>query len=547
MTGSGSKTTRRRHGAIRAAAGLGLGLGLAGLLAVQAAAFQPPDPPPALPPVFQPVVQPAPTPKPKTPPAKPTPAPKPPAQPQPKPKPAAPAAENQPDNRTAARPAEERGRLAGVPNMIGDFFGLSTSQIMLSADPVMFTQMAPAGFVTNANGEDGASQNPAVPIMILSAPPPGGMTIASSIGNGIDTNGDGQPDTYPISDPGTGPTPVIGATTYQDGTAQFPGPGDPVGNGRGWITSATYAFDPDPNGTLQTILVPPGGGASTRRVKLGENNSPQPRNRVFFTYNYFNNVIAGLGDVNRYSGGAELTYGNGIGSLECRLLMAGTIDSTQNLTSPGARGSELGNLTLIWKHILYQNDNGLISGGCGFGLPTADDTRLILPDGHELLRINNEAVHILPYIAALSSPSDRFFWQAFVQFDFDCNGNSAGLDLFNTGLQPLGVAQDPALLFLDFSAGYVLYDNPDAPLIRSAAALAELHYTSTLQNDDALQGPGFTIEGFTRRFDVLNLSTGFNVQVGRRTMIRPAIVVPLKNDDDKHFDYEATVQANVYF
>jgi hypothetical protein len=492
-------------------------------------------------PAEPPATQPAPS-KPKTSPPKKTPAKPAP----PKPEPELPEPDDLAQSDLDRPPSFGALSLASVPNMIGDFYGISAARVTAPL-PIVITSTSPAGFVTNLNGGFGADQNPAVPIQIFDTQ--GGTLIVMSIGNGLDTNGDMLPDSYPIGQPTSGvpSVPIPGTVTYTDGTADFAGTGSPVDNPDGWQTTTNFLFTPATGDDGVIVLLPPIGGAATRRVKLSENGSPQPRNRVFFNYNYFNDVIAGLGDVNRYSLGVESTYWNGIGSFELRLPVAATMSNTQVVEAIGGRETELGNLSLFWKHVLYQTDRGLISGGCGVGAPTARDARLILRDGTELLRIENQAVHLQPFIAAMSAPTERFFWQTFVQFDLDLNGNTTYGDLLGQDLRRLGVIQDANLLFVDVSTGYRIYENPYACLVRNAYAIAELHYSTTLQDEDSISANGFLIEGFTRRFDVLNTTLGVDFRLRDRINVRPAMTIPLRTNDDRHFDYEASVQVNMFY
>ena len=75
------------------------------------------------------------------------------------------------------------------------------------------------------------------------------------------------------------------------------------------------------------------------------------------------------------------------------------------------------------------------------------------------------------------------------------------------------------------------------------AASAELHYATALQSSDSITVGSLDIRNLINRFDVVNLTLGVNVLTNRNFSIRPAMVIPL-NDDQ--FDYEAMVQANVW-
>jgi hypothetical protein len=314
-----------------------------------------------------------------------------------------------------------------------------------------------------------------------------------------------------------------------------------VGQGDGWNLLFRHQFNPN-----QILAIVPQGGAAVRRVKISENNSPLPQCRVFFNYNFFNDVYAGIGDVNRYTAGAEWAFNDKCSSLEVRAPFASTIDSTQTVGAIG-HGTEFGNVTLTYKQVWRQSECAVITYGLGVAIPTSRDARLLLPSGQEALHVDSEAVHLLPYVALLNRTTERLFWQSFIQLDFDCNGNPVHAGLPGPGLDRIGVIQDSALLFIDFGMGYTFYENECAQALTAAAALLELHYSTTLQDADTVQGNGFVVRDFDNRFDVLNLTAGVNFMLQHGASIRPAMVVPLRTGNDRQFDYEAVVQANWSF
>jgi hypothetical protein len=458
-------------------------------------------------------------------------------------------------DRTQRRPTQ---RLSSVPNMFGDFLGGGTSQAVFAPPPIVFRQIVSDGpfdlFVTNPITGPGAFMNPAVPIFVNAGA--SGVLVTQSNGVGADLSGDGQPDTYPINQPfipGISPPPPPGAGVfvYNGGNAVFvnrqgpntqetPADGS-VGQADGWSLIFQHTFFPD-----QVIVnIPPGGGAAIRRIKISENTSPQPRCRVFFNYNFFNDVISGIGDVNRYTFGIEHCMADQTRSIELRVPFASTLAADQT-AGVQSKNTEWGNLVFVGKQVLFQNDQSLISAGLGVAVPTGSDSRLFLPNGQQVLHINNNAVHLLPFVAALSSPSDRWFWQGFLQFDVDTNGNSIRGDLSGRNLNQFGVLQDTPLMFADVAGGYQLYQNPYGT-IAGIAPVAELHYATTLQDADFANGNGFMLRDFSNRFDVVNLTLGTNILGRNGASIRPAFVIPLRTGDNKQFDYELQVQGNVAY
>jgi hypothetical protein len=444
--------------------------------------------------------------------------------------------------------ALRRRPLASVPHMYGDFFGGGTGQAVVTMPPisVVVTDGPFNLLVTNAGGTNGANSNPAVPIRVWGGPT-GSLLVTTSIGNGLDLSGDGQPDTYPVgapNAPGVLPPAVPGGPllVYTGGNAVYadahgnPADGS-VGQGDGWSLVANYAWSPN-----QVIVNVPYGGASVRRVKIADNTSPEPRDRLFFNFNFFRDVIGGLGDVSQYTFGCERTFWDGSGSLEVRVPFAATLAGEQTV-GVEARDVEFGNVAAWFKAVLYEIPTGLISAGLGVAAPTGSSTRVLIGQT-PILQIENQAVHLLPFLGAMSTPRERWFWQGFLQLDVNTNGDPVRGDVTGRRLSQFGVLQDATLLFADAGVGYALYENADTRGLTRFSPTAELHYSTTLQDTDVAAGNGFLIRSPTPRFDVLNLTLGASFLWNERLWIRPAMVLPLRDDGDRHFDYEAMLQID---
>jgi hypothetical protein len=436
------------------------------------------------------------------------------------------------------------GAQSAAPNMIGDFFGGSAQRIVLR-NTVPFSLHVRGFLAPGSPGGPGASN--AVLIYEAGSGPPNDFTTA---GPGVDASGDTFADTFPISEPippndspvSPGPgfvfdggtavfTNTVALTTAQDGVFQ---------DGNIWF--ATYSFSE----TL-TVEVPAAGGAVVRRVKLCENNSPIPRDRLFWNYNFFNNVPGGFGDISRCVFGFEKTFRSGGMSMDVRFPFASTVSVNQIAEGVGSKSTQFGNLTAIWKSLMYEDDRLLFSGGCGVAVPTSEDTRLYRRDGRQILRINNDAVHLLPFVAMLWTPGESGFFQGFLQLDVDTNGNAAFGDPAGVRLPRLGTLQDATYMFLDMTAGYWLYQNEYSNVVRGIAPVIELHYSTTLQDTESLTGGGITISSLSRRFDVLNLTAGTHVTLANQIAVTAGLSVPLRSGDDQQFDIEAMVLANWYF
>jgi hypothetical protein len=298
-----------------------------------------------------------------------------------------------------------------------------------------------------------------------------------------------------------------------------------------------------------------------------------PTDRVFFVYNHYHNALMGQTgfpgaggvtrdfSVDRYVFGLEKTFCSGCSSLEFRLPLFGqshfaTYDPF--LGDVGAATGHWGNIALILKTLLWQSQTAAVAMGVGIDIPTGSDVQADLYDA--TLLIDNEALHLGPYLGITSTPTERMFFHAFAQVDFATNGNSVRFVDDVQGLSSYGGEYtEQNLLFLDGSAGYWLYQDPCARYVTGLAGIVELHYATTLQDADTAGGllfSGETVQLSSQfnRVDVLNLTAGLHAQLGPCTTLRVAAVVPLRGEDvpdlgveDRLFDSEIQVSFNRRF
>lgn len=312
----------------------------------------------------------------------------------------------------------------------------------------------------------------------------------------------------------------------------------------------------------------PLAGAS-RIGKIAENDSPIPRDRFFFNYNHFHNVFQVFEQVNppvgpqiirqqpidRYTLGVEKTFFDGMTSLELRMPIIGNFDT--QLQNVGVTGANAGNLTVVLKGLLYMDDALAVGAGMSVETPTGSDVQTRL--GTTRLQFNNEATHLLPYIGFVWSPGDPrwgwgsgWFMTGFAQIDVVASSNPVTV-LGPSGVpaQTLGKLTEQNLGFLDLGVGYWLYRDPEAPRMTGLAAIAEVHYTSTLQDADVVRGfvdgAPVTIGNVANRFDVVNGTVGVQMLLFDTSSLRVGGVFPIGNEDRRLFDSEVQVQFNRRF
>jgi hypothetical protein len=275
-----------------------------------------------------------------------------------------------------------------------------------------------------------------------------------------------------------------------------------------------------------------------------------PRDRVFVNYSYFSNtpLFPGGVNVNRITPGFEKTFRDGQMSFEFRFPFGTTLDN--DITADGITSTDellFGNAMIVYKTLLWTGPSWAISGGLSVTLPTADDIRVGLSDGTTLLQVRNRSVHVSPYVAYLGAPTERFFFQAFLQAEFDTNGNP--VDAQGTGgtLMNMGRVNDTNYLFFDVGAGYYVYRNRFDRLITSLAPVAELHWNKSLQPTDTIRSGGVQLGNFAQNVDVLNGVIGLNMTLGQYTNVTLGYSAPIGAGDNKQFDGEARLLVNHYF
>ena len=143
-------------------------------------------------------------------------------------------------------------------------------------------------------------------------------------------------------------------------------------------------------------------------TKFAENNSPLPRDRVFGIYDFFTDVPLQMEstNVNRLHG-FESTFWDGQASFEMRTPFAVTRDPRQNIDPTTASGVssqdstlQFGNIALTSKFLLLQSQQWAWTSGLGLTTPTAQSSKLY-NNGVEFFRLQNDAFHLQPYLAAL--------------------------------------------------------------------------------------------------------------------------------------------------
>ena len=349
------------------------------------------------------------------------------------------------------------------------------------------------------------------------------------------------------------------------------------------------------------------------RLNISENNSTLPTDRIYASYRHFHNatstrVFQFENDLNydRVTLGGEKTFFERMLSCEIRLpienrLNSNSITRLRALDAPpvfepleggdfferrGLKRTELGNMALIFKALMYEKQDCAVSAGVAFTLPTARDVVYqadvynnftfadpnLTAEQDILLNLNasNETVYIAPYLAWLLAPSSRWYHQGFLQVEvaaddstitavgsgtseFFVSGSSVGTDAWAVSFPGRAPLAAQTLLRLNLGFGYVVMDNPHADWIQKLTAIFETHYTTTLNDANlwsipviADPGAGFgsqelTFGNLDNRVDIVNLVTGFSMNVGP-LVVTNGFTAPITTGSNRGFDFEYNLQ-----
>ncbi len=311
--------------------------------------------------------------------------------------------------------------------------------------------------------------------------------------------------------------------------------------------------DPDDIHNQQAAILPQGGGAT--RAKIAENSAALPMDRLIFNYNHFHNAVDDFVEsshVDRYTLGFEKTFLDGMASVDVRLPLSANNDVTT--TTFLRNGSEVGNLSVSLKALLTSDSTSAFVVGMTIDIPTGEDIQATLNRDSDPLSIiaRNDAVHLAPFLGFLCAHDDLFTHQGFLQVDVPTNANAiqfsdASPALINTELL------EQTLLYVDYSLSTLIYEAGRSTRsghdIQRISGLTELHYTTTLEDSDAIQiNTGlntFRLTSLGNRLDVLNLTLGLQTVLNNGAQLRFGTVTPITDGDDRFFDFEVQAQINV--
>jgi hypothetical protein len=326
--------------------------------------------------------------------------------------------------------------------------------------------------------------------------------------------------------------------------------------GAGFTGGVFSAFLPFDGGSPDAFVEGPlalGGGA--RRSKVAENNKAYPTHRVYLNYHHFHNALefreadpfgtdgsSSSKSIDQFTFGIERPLFHDRLSVELRVPFTAGLDEETPFGSAAIEAGAFGDLALIFKHVIYRTETASLVTGLGFTAPTGADAEFFeqSPGSSErVFVLRNDAWHLMPYLGCLFTPDDRLFIQVFTQLDFPTVGNTFESIAGNS------VLNEPAVLFVDTSIGYWLYDRPFRRYLTGVAALVELHTTTPLQEIDVIFPTDVDELSANPRLDVVNATAAIHMRITEMSDLRVGISFPLSTDNasgNRFFDSEIAAQ-----
>jgi hypothetical protein len=252
-----------------------------------------------------------------------------------------------------------------------------------------------------------------------------------------------------------------------------------------------------------------GGFLSGGAFKIADNESPRPVDRLFATYQYFNDVLArpSKADLHQEVFGFEKVLLDGYASVGLRA----PVFEMQGDGS--ASRSDFGDLSLLLKYAWLDTRAGdAVSTGLVVTVPTGPN--FTLADGTSL-----HPVILQPYMGGLFN-LDRFYLHGFMSL-------AVPMD-----------ARDAVLLFNDVGIGYRFYQSRDSAVLSFVIPTVEAHVNTPLNHRGS---PRLCVAGL----DEVVLTYGVHLGLFKKAQLSLGIATPVTGP--LTFDVEALAELNWRF
>jgi len=292
---------------------------------------------------------------------------------------------------------------------------------------------------------------------------------------------------------------------------------------------------------------PPSGASTASAValssfhtfKIAENENVLPQDRIYFSYNSFNNV-PGTDTLDRWVVGGEHTFCDGAASIGVRVpvFFVDTEAPTaleSPFAAPGQNGS-VGDLAITLKGLMYRSDTCGLSAGLTVVTPTGPATIGGVDPFFTFLDVQHRG-NIMPWVGGVVDvdgiPGEGGYLQTFVSLD-----------------QPFDT-EDAPYLYADVAFGHRIPCDSGG-LLKSWTPIVEGHWSNPLGNREqrfVVNARGLAAGQGLRQASVLayrnqvNITGGCTFQLFNNDTLTLGMVVPTVGP--KVFDFEVVAQYNV--
>jgi hypothetical protein len=234
------------------------------------------------------------------------------------------------------------------------------------------------------------------------------------------------------------------------------------------------------------------------------------------------------------------------------------LKSSQHLvgTTEPEQDAEFGNLSLIYKNVLYRTPQVTFCWGIGLNVPTAPDVKLnYVPElGRDSIRgmIENRKTSFVPYVG-VQWDRQQTFGHILGQIDFALGKNRWQFTDNRYGLTNYEMKiSEPSLFRFNIGTGRWFYGSPNDSSLFRIGGMVEAHFTSNLSRlnsktiySDTQSGDNYFSATATKRsWTVINLVGGLPIQT-RRASLLLFMAVPIT--DRRYFDCEGGISADLKF
>jgi len=268
-------------------------------------------------------------------------------------------------------------------------------------------------------------------------------------------------------------------------------------------------------------------------IKIGENESPAPADRVFATFNYWHDVSPDVyhefnidnADVETVRLGFEKTFLDGDASIGVRLPVTtfnldGRVQAGLPINFAPGSHTELGDINIVGKYAILNDraTGNVVSIGVMVTAPTQPNPFIPIATGNPKPLL--DAVRLQPFLGYIFNLNSEIFVQGFLSVEIPTDSRIATAAFSDTGI------------------GWRAYQ-ADAGLITAVTPMFELHLNGLVHN------PTVGIPPVPGNFSSIDLTQGVALELNHRAWLTLGVSENLTKPT--FYGIEAIAQLNYYF